>query len=134
MDSDFAPVGSVLITVTVLALGVMVLFFAVLARRGKPARNYATADRQDLRSVIWTSEETWQASLRANAPWLFVAAGGLLAGGAVMIGAIVVRGAADAVPAVIVVLCIALMWTVVCCALASVAGRIAAKRVLAHKQ
>lgn len=132
MDGDFAPVGSVLITVSVLVLGAMVLFFAVLARRGKPDRNFATADRQDLRSVIWTSEETWRASHRANAPWLFTASAGLFAGGAFMTGTIIVQGAAEAMPTMVAALCIALFWTIACCTAAGIDGRIAAKQVLAR--
>lgn len=133
MDSaQFAPVGSVLLAGALLVLGAMVLFFALLARRGGPERNFATADRQDLRSVIWTSEETWQASHRANAPWLLAAAIGLLVGGLVAIGALIVQGPSAAVPTVLTVSCVALLWTVVFCTLAGICGRAAAKRILAR--
>lgn len=133
MESDFAPVGSLLIIVMALLLGALVLLFGLLARHGKPERNFATADRQDLRSLIWTSEETWRASLRANAPWLLTASGGPFAGAAIMIGAMIMRGAADAVSVVLTVFCVALGWTIVCCVAAGIAGRIAAKRVLRTK-
>ncbi|WP_029088614.1 hypothetical protein [Brevibacterium album] len=134
MDSDFAPLGSVLITVMVMLLGAMILFFAMLARRGKPDRNFTTADRQDLHSLIWTSEETWQASHRANAPWLFAAASGPLAGGAVMIGAMISLGAGSAMTFVLTVLCVVLFWTLACCTAAGIAGRIAAKQVLTRNR
>lgn len=87
-----------------------------------------------MRSAIWTSEETWRASHRANAPCLFAASMGWFAGGALMTGVIIVQGAAEAVAFVLAVLCIALFWTLACCAAAGIAGRIAAKRVRARQR
>lgn len=132
MGSEFAPAGSILITVLSLLLGAMVLVFAVIARRGGPRRNFATADSQDLRSVIWTSEETWRASHRANAPWLHAAAASLFVGGLVMIGAMIVQGASEAASTVLTILCVVLLGTIACCIAAGIAGRTAARRVLAH--
>ncbi|WP_158685232.1 hypothetical protein [Microbacterium halophytorum] len=133
MDSEFAPVGSGLLVAILLLLGGMLLFFALSARRGKPERNYATADGQDLRSVIWTSEATWRAAHRANAPWLFAASGGAFAGGAAMIGAMIVLGAGEAASIVLSVLCVALGWVIVCGTCAGIAGRAAAKRARAQE-
>ncbi|WP_087484221.1 SdpI family protein [Brachybacterium massiliense] len=130
MDSAIGPTGSALITVTVLLLAAMILVFAVIALHGKPDRNVATADRQDLRSLLWTSEATWEAAHRAHAPWLFAASSGLFAGGAVMIVSMIAQGPGAAVPIVVATLCIALFWTIACCIAAGIAGRLAAKRVL----
>lgn len=134
-DEQFAPVGIILIllAVVLLLLGAMILFFAMLARRGGPKRNFATAERQNLRSVIWTSEETWQASHRANAPWLLTAAIGLLASGVFAIGAIIVQGAAGAVETVFTAMCVALCWTLVFCIASGIHGRAAAKKILAQQ-
>lgn len=130
MDNGFGPTGSVLIAVTVLLLAAMILVFAVLALHGKPDRNLATADPQDLRSLLWTSEETWTAAHRAHAPWLFAASSGLFAGGAAMIVSMIAQGPGAAVPTVLATLCIALFWTIACCIAAGIAGRLAAQRVL----
>lgn len=51
-----------------------------------------------------------------------------------MTGVIIVQGAAEAVAFVLAVLCIALFWTLACCAAAGIAGRIAAKRVRARQR
>ncbi|WP_114856119.1 hypothetical protein [Brachybacterium sp. YJGR34] len=133
MDSEFGPAGSVLIVVATLALAAMMLLFGLLARQGRPERNFATADAQDLRSLLWTSEATWRAAHRAHAPWLFAASAGLVTGGAVMTVAMVVKGPGEAVPAVVATLCVALFWVIACCSVAVIAGRIAAKRVLAQQ-
>lgn len=129
-DAQFAPLGSILMTVSLLLLGAFVLFLGVLSWRGGAERNFATADRQDLRSVIWTSAETWEASQRANGPWLVTAAAGLLIAGVFSIVAIFVQGSGDAVGAILAVTCVALLWTVVFCTIAGVRGRVAARRVL----
>ncbi|WP_221584016.1 SdpI family protein [Microbacterium sp. G2-8] len=127
--AEFAPAGSLLLAVALLLLGAMVLFFAVVSWHGGPERNVATADRQDLRSVLWTSRETWQAAHRTSGPWLLTAAIGLLIAGVFSLGAIAVHGPGDAIGSVLAASGAGLASTIVFCMTAGVRGRVAARRV-----
>lgn len=132
-NAQFAPVGSIILAAMLVLLGAGILIIAMISRRGGPERNFADADGFDRRSVIWASAEAWQASHRANAPWLVTASIGVLVCGLISFGVIMMQGPSEATGAVLTLLCVALFWVIAFCTVAAIRGRVAAKKVLAQQ-
>lgn len=124
--------GPPFLIVCQLALAALVVGIAWASARGNVPRNPATADRWEMRSPIWASEETWVAAHRAQAPLLTIGAAGLVVAAVVGIVVSLSDGGAAALPVTLTATAVALGWLVLWCTVAGVVGRVVAKRIIAR--